>query len=297
MAKKSLSKIHESAGDRALEICTTIILVILLIIIAYPLIYVISCSFSSSDALNSAKVVLWPVDFSLKGYEFAFQYDKLWLGYRNTLFYTVIGVSLTMTLQILMAYPLSKSDYQGKKPILKLMLIAMMVNAGLVPTYILKSSLGLVNNIWALLLHTLISIYNTFMLRNAFQHSIPGDLFDAAKIDGANDFQSLFKIAIPLAKATISVVVLYSAVGWWNDYFGALVYLANRPELWPLQLFLRNILASGSMVNNVTDVGEDTGLESLRYCLIVISTIPVLIMYLVVQKFFEKGVMVGSVKG
>ena len=302
MAKKNLSKIHESRGDRILEMFTSVILVLILIIIAYPLIYVVSCSFSSSEALKTAQVVLWPVNFTLKGYKFAMQYSDLWLGFRNTIMYTVLGVSLTMFLQILMAYPISKNDYQGKSVILKLMLVAMMVNAGMIPTFLLKNELGLNNNVGAIVLAAVINIHNTFMLRNAFKHSIPGDLFDAAKIDGANDFQALVKIAIPLAKATISVLVLYSAVGCWNDYFNALVYLTNRRDLWPLQLFLRNILRAGDVISegssstlNVS--ADDGGLESLRYCVIVISTIPVLVMYLVVQKFFEKGVMVGSVKG
>ena len=298
MSKKNALKIHESKGDRVLGAVTSVILVLMLIIIGYPLIYVVSCSFSSSESLKAAQVLLWPVDFSLKGYEYVFQYDQVWIGYRNTLFYTVTGVSLTMFLQILMAYPLSKVDYQGKSVVLKLMLVAMMVSAGLIPTYIMKMKMGLVGNVWSIILAGAISIHNTFMLRNAFKHSIPGDLFDAAKIDGANDFQCLIKIAIPLAKATISVLVLYSAVGCWNDYFNALVYLAGKRELWPLQLILRNILTSAETINDPSLViDEDTGLEAIRYCLIVISTIPVLVMYACVQKFFEKGVMVGSVKG
>lgn len=302
MAKKNLSKIHESRGDRILEMFTSVILVLILIIIAYPLIYVVSCSFSSGEALKTAQVVLWPVGFTLNGYKFAMQYSDLWLGFRNTIMYTVLGVSLTMFLQILMAYPISKNDYQGKSVILKLMLFAMMVHAGMIPTFLLKNELGLNNNVGAIVLASVISIHNTFMLRNAFKHSIPGDLFDAAKIDGANDFQALVKIAIPLAKATISVLVLYSAVGCWNDYFNALVYLTARRDLWPLQLFLRNILRAGEIIaegssSAINNFGDDGGLESLRYCVIVISTIPVLVMYLVVQKFFEKGVMVGSVKG
>lgn len=301
MAKKNFSKIHESRGDRALEIFTSVILVLVLIIIGYPLIYVVSCSFSSSDALKTAQVFLWPVDFTLNGYKFAMQYSDLWLGFRNTLMYTVLGVSLTMFLQILLAYPLSKNDYQGKSIILKMMLVAMMVNAGMIPNFLMKKELGLLNNVGAIVLAGTISIHNTFMMRNAFKHSIPGDLFDAAKIDGANDFQALVKIAIPLAKATISVLVLYSAVGCWNDYFNALVYLTARRDLWPLQLFLRNILTAGEVINDagsgVLSSTDDGGLESLRYCLIVISTLPVLVMYMFVQKFFEKGVMVGSVKG
>ena len=302
MAKKS-TKIRESFGDRVLELITTVILVLILIIIGYPMIYVVSCSFSSSEALSNARVLLWPVDFSLKGYEFVFQYEVVWTGYRNTIFYTVTGTLLTMIFQILMAYPLSKRDYQGKSIILKLLLVAMMTSSGMIPVFILKMNLGMVGTIWAIILSGLVGINNVFMLRNSFMHSIPGELFDAAKIDGANDFQCLFQLAIPLAKATISVLVLYAAVARWNEYFNAMIYLSGQQDLWPLQMFLRNIMTSaseldpGSMSAAEQEAMRDSGIEQIRYCLIVISTVPVLAMYAVVQKYFQKGVMVGSVKG
>lgn len=302
MAKKS-TKIRESFGDRVLETVTTVILILILIIIGYPLIYVISCSFSSSEALSNARVLLWPVDLSLKGYDFVFQYEVVWTGYRNTIFYTIVGTFLTITMQILMAYPLSKREYQGKKVVLRLMLIVMMFSAGMIPTFILKMSLGMVGTIWAIVLNGLVTVSYVFMLRNSFMHSIPGELFDAAKIDGANDFQCLFKLAIPLGKATISVLILYAAVGFWNEYFNAMIYLSGRQDLWPLQMFLRNIMTSaaeldpGQMSAAEQQAMKDSGIEQIRYCLIVISTVPVLAMYAVVQKYFQKGVMVGSVKG
>ena len=302
MAKKS-TKIRESFGDRVLEGITTTILILILVVVGYPLIYVVSCSFSSSDALSNARVLLWPVDLSLKGYEFVLQYEMVWTGYRNTIFYTITGTFLTMILQILIAYPLSKSNYQGKSIILKLLLIAMMTSAGMIPTFILKLNLGLVGTVWSIILSGLVGISNVFMLRNSFRHSIPGELFDAAKIDGANDFQCLFKLAIPLGKATISVLVLYAAVARWNEYFNALIYLVGKPDLWPLQLFLRDIMTSagnldpGQMSAAEQQAMRDSGIEQIRYCLIVISTVPVLAMYAVVQKYFQKGVMVGSVKG
>ena len=302
MAKKS-KKIRESFGDRVLETITTVILILILFIIGYPLIYVVSCSFSSSEALSNARVLLWPVDLSLKGYDFVFQYEVVWTGYRNTIFYTITGTLLTITMQILMAYPLSKRDYQGKKLVLRLMLIVMMFGAGMIPTFILKMSLGMVGTIWAIILNGLVTVSYVFMLRNSFMHSIPGELFDAAKIDGANDFQCLFKLAIPLGKATISVLILYAAVGFWNEYFNAMIYLSGQQDLWPLQMFLRNIMTSaaeldpGQMSAAEQQAMKDSGIEQIRYCLIVISTVPVLAMYAVVQKYFQKGVMVGSVKG
>lgn len=304
--KKKNTKIRDTAGDRALQIGTSAFLLLILIIVGYPLIYIVSCSFSHSEALSSGRVLLWPVDFSLKGYEFVFQFDRVWVGYKNTIFYTVVGVCLTMFMQIMMAYPLSKDYYQGKGFVLKLLLIAMMISAGLIPTYILKMNLGMVNTVWAIILSGILGIQNVFMLRNSFKHSIPGELFDAARIDGANDFQCLVQLAIPLAKATISVLALYSAVGCWNSYFDAMIYLPGRQDLWPLQLFLRNLLVSSSgleagavegMSTSVQQAYQDSGIEQIKYCLIVISTVPVLLMYAVVQRYFEKGVMVGSVKG
>ena len=297
-------KIKESFGDRVLETFVTIVLVLVLSIIGYPLIYVVSCSFSSSNALSASRVLLWPVDLSVAGYKFVFQYKQVWIGYRNTIFYTITNTLLTMLFQILMAYPLSKRDYQGKGLVLKLMLVAMMTSSGMIPTFILKMNLGMVGNISAIVLSGLVGIRNVFMLRNSFMHNIPGELFDAAKIDGANDFQCLWQLGIPLAKATISVLVLYAAVGAWNDYFNALIYLAGKQDLWPLQLFLRNIMTSAQGLT-AEDVGggaayesyQDSGIEQIRYCLIVITTVPVLAMYAVVQKYFQKGVMVGSVKG
>lgn len=301
MRKKN--KIRLSKSDRVLSAVTTIFLVFVFLVIAYPLLVIISSSFSSTKALNSGRVFFLPVDFSLAGYKFVFQYESVWIGFRNSLFYTVTGVLVTMLLQILMAYPLSKPNYQGKSVVLKLMLFAMMFSAGLIPTYILKMKLGMVDSVTAIIFASCIGINNVFMLRNAFRHSIPGDLFDAAYVDGANEFTCLVRIAIPLAKATISVLVLYSVVGCWNDYFNAMIYLPTKKELWPLQLILRNILTSASSLS-VEGIGsgaiqqmQDSGFEQIKYCLIIIATVPVLGMYMVVQKYFEKGVLVGSVKG
>lgn len=304
MFKKKSTRIRESFGDNVLQIVTTIILILVTIIIGYPLLFVISCSFSSDYALKTAQVVLWPVNFTFGGYKYVFNYDPVLIGFKNTVFYTATSLSLTMFLQILMAYPLSRRDYQGKSIILKIMVIAMMTGAGMIPVFILKKSLGLYNTVWAVILAGLVGIRNVFMLRTCFAHSIPYELFEAAKIDGANDFQCLVKLAIPLGKATISVLVLYSFVGCWNDYFNAMIYL-NDDSLWPLQLVLRNILTSSESMSGdamkelgtQVDKSKATGIEQIQYTLIVIATVPVLVIYTLIQKFFEKGVMIGSVKG
>lgn len=299
MARKT--KIRESFGDQVLQIVTTIILWAILILVAYPCIYVVACSFSSSAALEGGKVLLFPVDPGLDGYKLVFSYDQIWTGYRNTLFYTVTSVSITMVMQTLMAYPLSKSYYQGKKLVNTILLIAMMTGAGMVPAFMLRKSLGMINTVWVVILAGIVGISNVFILRTSFKSSIPGELFDAARIDGANDFQCLVKIAVPLAKATLSVLVLYSAVGCWNDYMTALIYL-NDPELYPLQMFVRSLLSattiSGASGEDPSEIEKlNNALAQVKYGTIVVTTVPVLILYAFVQKYFEKGVMVGSVKG
>ena len=301
MAFKQKSKIKDPVGDRVLMAITTIVLILIVIIVGYPVIYVISSSFSSAKALGSGKVLLWPVDMTLAGYEFVFQYKQIWIGYRNTIFYTVCGVSITLFLDIICAYPLSKSNFQGRGLYTAYLMFTTIIGAGLIPTYIVKSGLGMVNTIWAVILAGAISVHNVIILRTSFKSSIPGDLFDAAEIDGANDFQCLVKIAIPLAKATISVITLYSIVGCWNEYFNSMIYLRDK-NLYPLQLILRSILTAGSQLDmtNVSATMQNLaseGTEQIKYCLIVISTVPVLVAYAVVQKYFKKGVMVGSVKG
>lgn len=304
MAKIKGTKIHESMGDRILNFILGTILVLLCIVIGYPLIYVISCSFSSSAALETGSVILWPVDVTLEAYEFVLNYKQVWVGLRNTVFYCVTGILFNMSFTIALAYPLSRRDFQGKKFYNTVMFVATRFSPGLIPLFILKCNLGLYDNVWAIILEGLFAYQHILILRTAFQTSIPGDLFDAAMIDGANHFQCLFKIAIPLAKATLSVLILYILVGNWNGYFTAMIYL-TRAELYPLQLVLRPIMqaasAMGSMdASNMASVYQqqaDQGLENVRYALILISTVPMLCAYALVQKYFKGGVMMGSVKG
>lgn len=308
LKKRKSTKIQDTFGDKILELITTIILVLLLIIVAYPVIFVVSASFSSSQALLSGRVLLWPVEPTVSAYKVVFGMQDILLGYRNTIFYTVVGTLMQMFMQIICAYPISKRNFQGRSVYTKIIVLTMLVNAGLIPMYLVRQSLGLIDNIWAILTSGLLGASNVFILRTAFKSSIPGELFDAAAIDGANEFQCLVKIAVPLAKATISVVTLYAIVGHWNNYFTAMIYLPTANDLWPLQLFLRNLLiSSSSMGTNAGPEGAGGGTaaggnvaeatEQLRYALIVVSTVPVLLAYAAVQKYFKGGVMVGSVKG
>lgn len=300
------NKIQDTTGDKILEIITTVILILLLIIVGYPVIYVISSSISSSAAITSGRVLFLPVEPTFSAYKVVFGMDDILLGYRNTIFYTFFGTLIQMFMQIICAYPISKRNFQGRSVYTKIIVVTMLVSAGMIPMFLIKTKLGLIDNIWAILFSGILGASNVFILRTAFKSSIPGELFDAAAIDGANEFQCLVKIAVPLAKATISVVTLYAIVGHWNNYFTAMIYLPERDDLWPLQLFLRNLLISASSIGAAAGEGGSTATaggnvaeatQQLRYALIVVSTVPVLIAYGVVQKYFKGGVMIGSVKG
>ena len=310
MAKIKNIKINESAGDKVLNTITNIILVLLIIIVGYPILYVIACSFTKTDALSAGLVVLWPVDvngkfaISLEAYEFVLQYKAVWTGFKMSVFYTVCDVFLQMTMTILVAYPLSRRSFQGRSVYTMIFYMSTRVSAGLIPGFILKCDLGLFDNIWAVLISGSVSVSHILILRTCFQTAIPGELFDSAMIDGANHFTCVTKIALPLAKATLSVLILYCIVGQWNEYFTSMLYLRDN-RLYPLQLVLRPIMTAASTIgtmevgdmNAVAQQQAREGLENVRYALIIISTVPVLAAYAVVQKYFKGGVMMGSVKG
>ena len=302
--KAKSTKIHDTFGDRVLDWVTTALLVLVILIIGYPIVYCISCSFSSSAALEAGKVVLWPVEPTLQAYEFILDYKQVWSGFRNSLFYTVCDVFMQMTMTILVAFPLSRRDFQGKSIYTMIFYMSTRVSAGMIPSFILKCNLGLFDNIWAVLISGSVSVSHILILRTCFRTAIPGELFDSAMLDGANYFQSCIKIALPLAKATLSVLILYCIVGQWNEYFTSMLYLRNE-KLYPLQLVLRPIMTLASSSNKfqasqMTSSQQqlaDSGLENVRYGLILISTVPVLCVYFIVQKYFKGGVMLGSVKG
>ena len=303
-ANKKLAKISESAGDHIFNIITSILLIAVIIIVGYPVWFIIVASFSSPAALKAGEVSIWPVDFTLNGYKFIMEYKPVWIGYRNSVFYTVTGVLMTMAATILTAYPLSRKTYQGRNKIMLFFYLTTLFGAGMIPTFLVKMNLGLYENIWAVMLQGTVAVSHIIILRTAFQSSIPGELFDAAKIDGANDFQCLFKIALPLAKATLSVLVLYIIVGAWNEYFTSMIYLGTRENLWPLQLVLKPLMASAdNMKVDASGMSASSkeiaagGMDMARYGFIIVTTVPPLIAYFVVQKAFKGGVMVGSVKG
>lgn len=286
--------------DKLLYGTTDIILVLLLIIVAYPIIYVLSNSFSSGVAVSSGRVLLWPVDPSLKGYEIIFSYDSVWIGFANTIFYTVFGTIINMILSVLAAYPLSRPNYQGRGVVTAMFTMTMIFSAGMIPTYLLMSKLHLTNSRLGILLMGAISAYNMIIIRTYFKSSIPSELIEAARIDGCSELRTLFSVVLPLSKAVLSVVTLYYAVAHWNNYFTCMLYLRDASKQ-PLQIVLRNILDAQQVDQMVTDPElrrQMAGMADLiKYCLIVVTSAPIIAMYPLVQKFFEKGVMIGSVKG
>ena len=274
---------------------------LLLVIILYPLIYILSNSFSSGQAVTAGRVLLWPVDFSVMGYEIIFDYKQVWTGYRNTIFYTVVATMLNLVLTTCAAYPLSRKDFVGRNFYMTLFMIIMFFSGGIIPSYILMSRLHLTNTPWSVILSGGISVTNMIIMRTYFINSIPADLFDAARIDGITDWGYLFRIVLPLSRAIIAVIVLYYAVGHWNSYFNAMLYIREK-NLYPLQMVLREILnASRIDLSQVEDADTLASLigtpDLVKYTMIVVSTVPVLCAYPFVQKYFEKGVMIGSVKG
>lgn len=297
---KTKRKIKLSRGDRAFYAITYIIIGILGLIVLYPMLYVVAASMSSADALISGKVWLWPVDISFEGYKAVFKSSDVWLGYANTIFYTVVGTVINVAMTLFCAYPLSRKELFGRSVFTFIFSFTMLFGGGLIPNYLLIKNLGILNTRWALLLPGAMSIYNMIVCRTFIQTSIPTELLESARLDGCDDIRYFFKIVLPLSKAIIAVLTLWYAVGHWNAYFNAFIYL-NDKELYPLQIFLRDILISNKMSSDLNDPELANQLRTvqmtLKYALIVVSTAPLFLFYPFTQKYFQKGVMVGSVKG
>ena len=306
MAKNKLNniKIKNTKGDVFLNRCLGTFMTIWIIVTLYPLIYVISASFSDSKALEAGLVVLWPVDFSLESYQFVLQYRDVWIGYRNSIFYTICDWAFQTFCTVTCAYAISRRYFQGRGFVVWFLYGIRFFGAGLIPGYILKCNLGLYNNIWAILIGGTIATGDMLMLRAAINSNVPEDLLDAARIDGANHYYCIWNIIVPLTKATISVLSLYAMVGMWNEYFNAMMYLRDS-NLFPLQLVLRPIMTAAATATQQNSGGgqslyemqADKGLEGVRYALIIISSVPPIAGYMIAQKAFKGGVMVGAVKG
>lgn len=298
---KTTTAIRESRGDRIFVTLIYAFLTLILIIVAVPLIYILSSSVSSPQAVVSGKVWLFPVDFTLDGYKAVFQNPQIGVGYMNSLFYTVVGTAINVSLTIMFGYPLAKRTLYGRHFFMIVLVITMMFDGGLIPYYLLVKDLQLLDTRWAMILPGAMGVIQVIVARTFFQTTIPDELSEAAELDGCSDIRFILSIVLPLSKPIIAVMTLMYAVGHWNAYFDALIFLRS-PDLFPLQIILRNVLilntVDPSMMANVDQVQAQQGLKDLlKYSLIVVASAPVLIIYPFVQKHFVKGVMIGSLKG
>ncbi|NOU91666.1 ABC transporter permease subunit [Paenibacillus sp. LMG 31456] len=290
----------ETGSDKVFTVLISILSGIILLAVSYPLIYVISASFSSPGALMSGRVWLLPVEPSLEGYKAVIAYKNVWTGYANSLFYTIIGTCINVVLTIAAAYPLSRKDLSGRKVILLLFTFTMIFSGGMIPTYLLVKDLGLLNTRWALLIPNALSVFNVIVAMSFFRSNIPDELLESAKIDGCSNFRFMTSIVLPVSGAIIAVISLFYAVDHWNSFFDALLYLSDKNK-YPLQIFLREILLLNTSDNLTLDVADQNQRlylnELLKYSLIIFASLPLIIMYPFVQKHFVKGVMIGSLKG
>jgi putative aldouronate transport system permease protein len=294
------SHILESRGDKWFNGVNMLLILLFLMVILYPLVFVVSASISSPDAVISGKVWLWPVQPTLDGYAAVFKHKLIWSSFRNSVFYTVAGTFLSVVLTIAAAYPLSRRDLFGKNWFMLLFVFTTMFSGGLIPSYLLVKDLGMLNTVWAMIIPSAMSVFNIIITRTYFKTTLPDEMLEAAQIDGCNDFRYVFSIVLQLSGPIIAVVALYSAVGYWNQYFNGLLYLDSQ-KLYPLQLVLREILVQNEVDASMLDMKEIAAQEGLRallkYSLIVVSSLPLLLVYPFVQKYFIKGVMIGSLKG
>ncbi len=296
--------IKETGLDKAFNNINYILLVIILIIVIYPLWFVLIASISDPDLINSGKVYLIPKKISFEGYRRIFQDSEIIMSYKNTIIYTTIGTLLNLILTLMCAYALSKKKLYGRNVITFIFTFTMFFSGGLIPTYLVVKQLGLLNKIWALILPGAISMYNVIIARTFFQSTIPEEIEESAMIDGSTVTNTFIKIIIPLSKALISVLLLFYAVGHWNSYFDALIYLTNR-KLYPLQLVLREILIENQMKQDmvVEALMEESIINKvkyaslIKYAVIIVSSLPILMIYPFIQKYFVQGIMIGSLKG
>ncbi|UPK45150.1 carbohydrate ABC transporter permease [Paenibacillus pabuli] len=300
------SAVKESRSDKLFLWCNYIYLTIALIIVLYPLLYIISASISDPKFVSSGEMWLLPKGITFEGYARVFENTNIWIGYKNTIIYTVLGTLVNLMVTLPAAYALSRSDFAGRGFFMAMFMVTMFFGGGLVPSYLLVKDLGMVNSIWALILPGAASIWNIIVCRTFFQSTIPKELQEAAHIDGCTNTRLFIRIVLPLSMPIIAVMALFYGVGHWNSYFSAMIYL-NDSSKYPLQLFLRQILVLQEMAaqgGGAIDTSSATAMNSkaeiaalVKYAVIIVSTLPVIAIYPFLQRYFVQGVMIGSVKG
>mgnify|MGYP001150759126 FL=1 len=294
------NRIRKSKEDKIFDFIIYLTAVLLVIITLYPMYFIVIASISNPTDVSSGNIVLWPKGINMRGYEQLLNYKQLWVGYKNTIIYALLGTGMNLIVNISASYALSRKDLIGKKLITFYYLVPMFFGGGLIPTYLIVKNFGLLDTRWVMILPFSVITYYIIVGRTFFSNNIPDDLWEAAQIDGCGNLTFFFKIVLPLSKAVIAVIALWSAVGHWNAYFNALIYLRSD-VLQPLQIVLRNILISNQtmsmMMTGTAATEARQAAELIKYGVIVVSSAPIMCMYPFVQKYFNQGVMIGAVKG
>ncbi len=296
-----MKNIFDKNADTVFDIVNISLLVLVTFLVLYPLYFIVIASFSEPDAINTGKVFLFPVGFNTTGYSRIFSEPSIWTAYKNTILYTTFGTCINIILTMSFAYPLSRKEFFARKFLTFFMMFTMYFSGGLIPTYLLMRSLGLYNTPYVMVLLPALNVFNVIIAKTNIKNTIPEELFEAASIDGCSHFTFFFKVVFPLSQTIIAVLVLYYGVAHWNEFMNGLIYLRDE-SLYPLQLVLRGILiqnqAAADMMGDVESLLEQQrAAELIKYGLIIVSTLPVLVIYPFLQKYFAKGVMMGSVKG
>ena len=296
------NRVRVTRSDLIFDICVYIILGLFALIVAYPLYFVVTASISDPVAINSGQTLLLPKGVNLDTYRAIFNEKRIWTGYRNTIIYTVLGTALSLFCKIPAGYALSRNDLPGAGIIMKLMVFTMYFSGGLIPTYLVVKGLGLVNQPAVMVILGCVSVYDIIITRSFFVSNIPQEMLEAAHLDGCTNLHFFTAIVIPLSGAIIAVIALYSAVGYWNGFFNALIYLSKQ-EYFPLQLIIRDLLLVSQAMASSTD-GDPHAVqaalrlaETMKYGIIIVCSVPMLVLYPFIQKFFVKGVMIGGIKG
>ncbi|KAA0965549.1 carbohydrate ABC transporter permease [Sporosarcina sp. ANT_H38] len=294
--------IKETKRDRIFKIFNYSILTVAMVVVLYPLIFILSASISDPAAVNSGRMWLYPIDITFEGYQRVFNNPQIWNGYKNTIFYTVLGTFINLLVTLPAAFALSRRGFIGRNFFMTMFVVTMFLSGGLIPSYLLVKNLGLMNTVWALVLPNAATVWHIIVCRTFFQYTIPEDLEDAAKIDGASILHFFGKVVLPLSTPIIAVMALFYGVDHWNSYFNAMIYISDTSK-YPLQLVLREILVLQEMSTNVNNL-DGAALQNqaniaaiMKYAVMIVATLPLIIVYPFMQRFFVQGVMIGSVKG
>lgn len=299
------SVIKDTKADKIFKVFNFLFLTVAMLVVLYPLIYIVSASISDPKAVNSGDMWLFPKGVTFEGYKLIFDNPDIWKGYLNTIFYTALGTFINLAITIPAAYALSRRDFSGRGLLMGMFVLTMFFSGGLIPTYLVVRNLGLIDTVWAMVLPNAAAVWNIIVARVFFQTSIPTELEEAAIIDGCTNFKMFAKIILPLSAPIIAVMALFYGVGHWNGYFNALIYLSDK-QLYPLQLVLREILVLQEMSSNSTEISSSLAeamnnkqqlAAVIKYGVMIVSTLPIIIVYPFLQRYFVKGVMIGSLKG